>query len=843
VSKRRDGTPALTATLAVCWYRFRVTLRRRVAGYLGLVVLIALLGGVALGSLAAARRTQSSFPAFLAGTNPSDLFVNDFSATNTPSIDFAAALARLPHVEHVASWGLPNVLRLGPDGKPFGPNPDLTTSGVFTVVSTDGLYRAQDRATLSSGRWADPSRSDEAVMSAPAARVLGVPVGGTLRLGFYTDAASNRPNYETDPGPAVFEANIKVVGIVTFNREVVQDDIDQFPTYVLLSPRLAPRLKQCCGEGNGVMVGLQLDHGSRSVPAVESEIGHALPQARITALTSSELAKAERAIEPASIALAVFGLIAALATLLVAGQVIGRQLRSRAAERAVLRGFGASPSATVLDPLVGITAAIVAGACAAALVAALASPLAPIGVVRSVEVSPGIALDWTVLGGGTAALIVALGAVAAALALYSAPHRVAARARMGNAPRRSTALGRIGTTSGLSPSAATGIRFAIEPGSGTNAAPVRSAILGGALAMAVVIATVVFGASLNALVSRPSLYGWNWDYELRSAYAGVSNIPLTTATRVLARDPNIEAWSGVYFVSVRIDGLTVPALATAPGAAVGPSRLSGQALRSNRQALLGAATLAQLRKHVGDSISVAVGPKTYRLTVVGTVALPAVGVATDVHTDLATGAVLPTPLLPESLKGFGDHDGPEAILLRLRHGVNAVDARRRLARDAARILTHGSDGPVSVVTVQRPAEIVNYRTMGSTPALLGLGLAAGAVTALLLTLVASVRRRQRDLALLKTIGFTRRQLASVVLWQSVVAVALGTLGGVPCGVIAGRFLWDRFSNAIHVVPDPTVPAATIALVVAGAVVLAYLVAAWPGREAARTPAALLLHRE
>ena len=38
------------------------------------------------------------------------------------------------------------------------------------------------------------------------------------------------------------------------------------------------------------------------------------------------VAKAERAVKPESIALGVFGLIAALAALLIAAQVIGRQI-------------------------------------------------------------------------------------------------------------------------------------------------------------------------------------------------------------------------------------------------------------------------------------------------------------------------------------------------------------------------------------------------------------------------------------------------------------------------------------------------------------------------------------
>jgi hypothetical protein len=64
-------------TVHVAWYRFRGTFRRRWAGYLAVVLLIALVGGAAMGSIAGARRTQSSYPRFLAGTNPSDLSVCD----------------------------------------------------------------------------------------------------------------------------------------------------------------------------------------------------------------------------------------------------------------------------------------------------------------------------------------------------------------------------------------------------------------------------------------------------------------------------------------------------------------------------------------------------------------------------------------------------------------------------------------------------------------------------------------------------------------------------------------------------------------------------------------------
>ena len=56
--------------------------------------------------------------------------------------------------------------------------------------------------------------------------------------------------------------------------------------------------------------------------------------------------------------------------------------------------------------------------------------------------------------------------------------------------------------------------------------------------------------------------------------------------------------------------------------------------------------------------------------------------------------------------------------------------------------------------------LIGRRGMGATPLILGLGLTAGALTALGLTLVASVRRRRRSMAMLRALGFTGRQLAA-----------------------------------------------------------------------------------
>jgi len=129
------------------------------------------------------------------------------------------------------------------------------------------------------------------------------------------------------------------------------------------------------------------------------------------------------------------------------------------------------------------------------------------------------------------------------------------------------------------------------------------------------------------------------------------------------------------------------------------------------------------------------------------------------------------------------------------------------------------------------------------PAALAGALAAGTVAALALTLVASVRRRRRDFALLKTLGFTRRQVMLAVLWQATAIGLVGVVAGVPVGAALGRWLWVLFARQLSAVPEPTIPALWIALVAAGTLAVANVIAALPGRLAALTPAALVLRAE
>jgi len=840
--------------LAAPWYRVRATFGRRWPGYLAIVLLIGLVGGVAMASIAGARRTQSSFPAYLAATDASDLqFESSLTGSGGFSLtNLSAKLARLPLVEHVASSPDLLVTPTGPNGKAI--KSAFNDDDVAEIGSEGGMYITQDAVTVAEGHLADPKSADQMVATAEAARLSGWHVGETVHFGAYTLAQANQPTFTPLTEEPAMHFSAKLVGLVVFSSQIANDDVDRFPTSILLTPALTAKLHS---SALYPAYGLRLKGGSHSVSEVEREIVTALPpdstySFHVTSVVEGEV---ERATKPEAIALGVFGIIAALAALFIAGQAISRRIWANDEDLDVLRSLGADKATMTADAVLGPLGAVLLGALFAIGVAIALSPLMPIGPARQVDPTPGIAFDWTVLLGGFVVLSLGLGALTVVLASRRATRRYGARQESG----RHSSVVEAGARAGLPEPVLAGLRFSLERGRGRTAVPVRSALTGAVLAVTVVVATVTFGSSLGTLDSHPALYGWNWTYAINSP--GTDDVPPVVG-RLLDRDPNVAAWTGYTFANVQINRLTVPVLLTEAHARLTPPILSGHALDANGQIVLGAATIAALHKKVGDTVMVSYGaPKDAPvyvpptpLVIVGTATMPAIGVSGHLHPSMGTGALLPTGLEPAAFKKAltqpdPNLNGPIIDVVRLKSGVSPTSGRRSLQRIVAaadKVMAadpNGAGDTYALLPVQRPAEIVNYQSTGATPALLAAGLATGAVVALALTLAASVRRRRRDLALLKTFGFTQRQLAAAVAWQASVAAVIGIVVGLPVGIILGRWLWTLFARAIYAVPSPSVPVAQVGLVALGTFVLAILASIIPGRIAARTPTAMVLRAE
>jgi hypothetical protein len=819
----------------VAWYRLRLDLRRRWPNYLAIIGLVAVVGGISLGSIAGARRSESAFPAFLQSTNPSDMDI-DIGVYNPKILH---EIARLPDVTSIKTYVSPNAAPVTNSGYLNTRSP-LVISDFDPLASLNGLYFSQDRFTILQGSLPDPHRADEAMVDEFAAKYFGWHLGQVVRLGFFANSQLGPSGLPTSPSTR--NVNLRITGIGEANTDIVQDQIDKFPTMVL-TPALTRQLVPCCI--SYAWSGLKLRHGAADVAQVESSYLHLLPPGypyyfHVTSVIENE---AEQAVKPESIALAVFGGIAGLAALIIATQLIARLILTSGEEREVMWYVGASPWSTSTDCLLGTGISVLLGALGAAVIAVGLSPILIFGPVQSVIPDTGFSFDWIVLGFGTLALVLTLGVVAAALNYRSAPGMRPSR-RAGRA-RPTSSLVLAVTRADMPVATVLGLRFALEGGSGRTSTPVRSSILASTLAIGLVVATLTFGSSLNTLTSTPRLYGWNWSAMLESG-AGYGAVPQVQAAHLFEHDPSVAAWTGIYFDSLLFDGQAVPVVGTVTRAPIAPALLAGHEIDGPDQVVLGPETLGDLHKVIGDTVRVTSGSTVARLRIVGVATMPTAGIGFGLHLSIGSGAFIDYNLIPprvRTLLGL-PLTGPNAMLVRFAPSADPTAAARSLRAIVASLnrLEGGAAGVLSYSDL-RPAEITNYQAMGATPLILAAGLAGGAVVALTLTLLTSVRRRGRDLALLKALGFTRRQLASVVAWQSTASVAFGIVIGVPLGIVFGRAMWTLFAHELFAIPEPTVPTLQIALVAVGALVLANVLAAIPGQRAARTPTNVILNAE
>src|SRR5207237_7027957 len=143
-------------------------------------------------------------------------------------------------------------------------------------------------------------------------------------------------------------------------------------------------------------------------------------------------------------------------------------------------------------------------------------------------------------------------------------------------------------------------------------------------------------------------------------------------------------------------------------------------------------------------------------------------------------------------------------------------------------------GPHIVVSgPDMSSDVFNFCRVQGLPLVLAGLMAALAAATLAHLLVTSIRRRGRELAIVKTLGFVPRQVRTAVAWQATTLALAAMAIGVPLGVAAGRWAWIVFARGIGIVPAPEVPILVLLLLVPGTVLVANLIAVVPGEVAAR----------
>ena len=482
--------------------------------------------------------------------------------------------------------------------------------------------------------------------------------------------------------------------------------------------------------------------------------------------------------------------------------------------QALARHHAAGASAHEVERALGLTRAqqvgarLLAGAiptATAALVtvvgAVATAGLEPIGAIYQYEPNPGRAVNVAVIVGG--ALIAALVVLIATGLTSDAAQRRRPRAR----PMRESSLVQRATRLGGSPPTVIGLRFALEPGRGHRAVPVRSALIGATVGLAGVVAGLVFVASLDGLVDSPVRSAVPFD-------ALVSGVELEDLQGEVLDSPLVGGVAMASSAPVTVDGLSLQGHAiTDVVDELDIGLADGRLPRTPDEIVLGLRAAADLDKGVGDTVTLrAGGGEEYEQAVVGTGVVPTIN-----GEELGLNALLT----------------PEAL------------AERAVARPFSSALVQAAPGrdPRALIDFLAgrfeadepgvPVEVQNLSQLGRLPAVVAGLVGLAALLALANALVAAVRRRDADLAVLRAIGFTRRQTVLAVVVMGITIASLGVIVGLPLGVVIGSSLWRTAAEGAFVLSDARLPGLLLALPAGTALVAAVVAALVPGRRAAR----------
>lgn len=792
------------AALAI---RVRAQLRTRWRAWLLLALLTGVLGGLVIAAAAGARRTASSYTHYLGSINGADVYVDPFVTEHGDTIPLDR-VASLPQVVQTERSFQPPVLvrtRAGRPAMPIGPD------SVSWVLPTDDRARdAIDELKLLRGRFPDPSRPDEVIGDTSALANLGVHVGDkvVVRLIRQHMIDTGVFHFRSDPlkthtGPL---ATVRVVGVAANARA----DVDGGQMH------LTPAFFHRYGErkiGSFIEeLEIRLRHGQADLPAFKRELARVAGKRPFLLFEpSAGHPKIQHSIDLQARALWLIAALTALATLVIAGQALLRVADEESGEDPTLRALGAGSGHQIGFSLVRGTLIAVPAAIVAVGVAYTLSLLMPIGWARELEPDLGLDFDAAAIAIGAAAiagLCLVVSLVAAVRSLLSGQRRRLPVVQ--EAPIGARLIRRV-----TSPAAAAGIGMAFGRGDRRAA---RGTFAAAVVAVAVCVVAMTFAASFARLKDTPRLYGQTWDYE---TFGGPPPPKKQMASILHDRGlPQVAAGADSTLTMNGVD-TGVRAWDDLKGT-IDPTLTAGRRPRGPDEVALGSKTMDQAHAHLGGLVLVGSGARVRRMHVVGRVVLPS-----SKTNKLGYGGVMSFAALHRV-----DRGAQRGLLL-----IGVADSRA--GATAERRLDDIFDANIVV----RPDEVGDFGRIDNMPLYIALLAICAAAAALAHALVSRVRRGRRELAVLKTLGFTRPQVAATIAWQATTILVVAVVLGVPLGAAAGRFTWDLFARDLGVAPDVVVPIVPVLLLVPATVLAGNLLAAVPAWLGARIRPAPVLRTE
>jgi hypothetical protein len=773
----------------------RAELRTRWLGLVGLGLLLGLVGGVVLGTVAVAGRTASAHPRLVAASGLADAQ----ALLPAARASVFEAVPRMPGV--VASW------------TPVTWVAQINTPAVRFVSLSGGPGRPPGLAepVVVEGRTARPEAVNEIVASEAAAAELGLHVGDEviLRLLRPAEIARFADGFgEPDGG----FARVRVVGVARApDRAEPAAGLSVTPAFArAYAADVAWRAVFVRLSDTGADTRRAFARALTTATAIDSTPSPLDPLVRPEpTFPTSGVDPTVRAAQLVLLAgLTVIGVVVALGGLLVVAQGLLRHHGARRDVQRIERALGLTlverALARVLAAALGAAVAGVVGA-AVVLVAGLVEPL---GSQARFEPEPGFRPAWSLAlfgGVGLALLFAAMTAGAAALVAARRPALVplpaTGEAWWGRWPPVVLGLG----LAWRGPRSGGGVRTA-------------ATFLGLALAVIGIVTTVTFQTSLRRLVETPARYGVGTDLTVVDVRA--------SDVEQLVADRRVAALDLVRAVSVNLVGgggpIRLLSVEHRKGA-VPVETVSGRTAAAPGEIALGPRTADRLGVGVGDTVAVrdAVGPPV-PLVVTGIVVRRAG--AADV---LGEGGVV----APAQLRALSAGSAPSV----------SVDVLATPGR--ADFLFRELSPRREVYRTATPPEIRNLGDLLMLPDLLAVVLALIGGAAVAHVLLAAGRRHGRDLAVVAVLGATPRQVRGTLAVAAVATVLPAVLVGVPVGVGVARVVWWEVATSTGVGGDVAVPVALLAGIAVLLLAGALLATVVPAGRAVRTPPAAVLAGE
>ena len=599
---------------------------------------------------------------------------------------------------------------------------------------------------LRSGRWA--AAPGEFVMDAAWAADTGANIGETIEIeidGVVTEMTS--VGTAVDLGDCFYPNCDPVTGFVTTDGFDRVSTHSAFRGYASLAPGVGD--EQFAGailaERPGVWMGTWSD--TRADLVVSAEIS--------------------------SYFVSGLGVFVMFASALVVASTAVAVVAARRREIALLKAMGSTPS-QVAGSIVGEHLVV-------------AAPAAVVGWILGSILAPGLEVGLVGALGRSApqfrpillvvSLVLVLGVLTAATAVPAIKAgRLSTVESLRNPPSLAgERLQRLADRLPGSANVSLGARLAV-------ARPMRMMLAAVALALAAtaIYTTWSLGRTVDQIFAEPEMAGDPWDITITPADAGDS----AGLDAVLAAESDVAGWYRGDYLRVLVDDSQVTAFAVAPGATE-PAHvvLEGRRATEAGEAMAAFGFMDEFGYSVGDTVDVTFAERTFEVELVGR------------HADAEdTGRIMIIPAATFSEAGIV-WDLP-MWRVSVVEGADSFAVGARLDAELA------ADTNIFVLEPDlEAADFVRVVLLILTAVIIVVALGNLAAT-----MASTARERERRTGVLRSIGFSSRQLLGQAAIAGAVVGALAAIVGIPFGFLVSKVLLSVIMSAVGIGPGlATVP--------------------------------------